>query len=54
MPEPLLRLHDGFVHTSPQLGEAVRELQSVLRRYRPDVTIDGLFGLGTERAVRAF
>lgn len=54
MPEPLLRLHDGFVHTSPQLGEAVCELQSVLRRYRPDVMTDGLFGLGTERAVRAF
>ena len=54
MTEPLLRLHDGFVHTSPQLAPNVRELQTVLRRHAPEVVVDGLFGRGTEAAVRAF
>lgn len=53
MSEPLLRLHDGFVHTSPELQGMVRELQSVLKRYRPELVVDGLFGAGTEEAVRA-
>jgi hypothetical protein len=54
MPAPLLRLYDGFAHTSPGLRGTVRELQAVLRRYDRRVTIDGLFGLGTEQAVRSF
>lgn len=54
MSEPLLRLHDGFVHTSPELRVLVRELQSVLRRYRPELAVDGLFDRGTEQAVREF
>jgi hypothetical protein len=53
MPEPFLRLHDGFAHTSPERQGEVRELQSVLGHYRPEVVADGLFGRGTEEAVRA-
>jgi hypothetical protein len=54
MSAPLLRLYDGFAHTSPGLRGTVRELQAVLRRYDRRVTIDGLFDLGTEQAVRSF
>lgn len=54
MTEPRLRLHDGFAHTSPQRRGLVKELQCLLRRYRPDVVADGLFGAGTQDAVRAF
>ncbi len=53
MSEPLLRLFDGYPHTSPELRDAVRELQAVLRRYDPAMVMDGLFGAGTERTVRA-
>jgi peptidoglycan hydrolase-like protein with peptidoglycan-binding domain len=53
MSEPFLRLHDGFTHTSPELQSEVRELQSVLGHYRPEVVVDGLFGQGTEEALRA-
>jgi len=54
MTEPLLRLHDGFTHTSPDLRAAVRRLQTALRRHRPEVVVDGLFGHGTQEMVRAF
>lgn len=54
MMEPLLRLHDGFTHTSPDLRAAVRRLQNELRGYDPEVVADGLFGLGTQEAVRSF
>jgi Putative peptidoglycan binding domain len=54
MPAPLLRLYDGFAHTSPDLRGSVRELQAVLRRYDRAVEIDGLFDRGTEQAVRSF
>ena len=54
MPAPLLRLYDGFAHTSPALRGAVRELQAVLQRYDRAVAIDGLFDRGTEQALRAF
>lgn len=54
MTEPRLRLHDGFDHTSPERRGLVTELQCLLRRYRPDVIVDGLFGAGTQDAVRAF
>ncbi|MCC2663395.1 MAG: peptidoglycan-binding domain 1 protein [Geminicoccaceae bacterium] len=51
---PLLRLYDGFAHTSPDLRGAVRDLQAVLRRHDRAIAIDGLFDRGTEQAVRAF
>jgi hypothetical protein len=54
MPAPLLRLYDGFAHTSPALRCSVRALQTVLRRYDRAVQVDGLFDRGTEQAVRAF
>ena len=54
MSVPLLRLYDGFAHTSPDLRGAVRDLQAVLRRHDRAVAIDGLFDRGTEQAVRAF
>ena len=37
MPAPLLRLYDGFSHTSPDLRRPVRALQTVLQRYDPAV-----------------
>ena len=54
MPATLLRLYDGFAHTSPDLRGSVRDLQAVLRRHDRAVEIDGLFDRGTELAVRAF
>jgi hypothetical protein len=54
MAAPLLRLYDGFAHTSPGLRNSVRALQTVLRRYDRAVQVDGLFDRGTEQAVRAF
>jgi Putative peptidoglycan binding domain/Transglycosylase SLT domain len=54
MPDPLLRLYDGYPHTSPQLRDTVRELQAMLRRHDRAVVIDGLFGRGTEDLVRSF
>lgn len=54
MPEPVLRLFDGFSHTSPELRDTVRELQATLRRQQRDVVVDGLYGRGTEEAVRTF
>ena len=54
MPDPMLRLYDGFAHTSPQLRDSVRELQAMLRRHDRAVVIDGLFGRGTEDLVRSF
>jgi hypothetical protein len=50
----MLRLFDGYGHTSPQLRDAVRELQAMLRRHDRTVVIDGLFGRGTENLVRSF
>ena len=54
MSELMLRLYDGYGHTSPQLRDTVRELQAMLRRYDRAVVIDGLFGRGTEDLVRSF
>jgi Putative peptidoglycan binding domain len=54
MSELMLRLYDGYAHTSPQLRDTVRELQAMLRRYDRAVVIDGLFGRGTEGLVRSF
>ncbi len=50
----ILRLYDGFADTSPQLRASVRQLQAALRRYDRAVVADGLFGRGTEHAVRTF
>jgi Putative peptidoglycan binding domain len=54
MPDLMLRLYDGYSHTSPQLRDSVRELQAMLRRHDRGVMIDGLFGRGTENLVRSF
>jgi hypothetical protein len=54
MTDLMLRLYDGYPHTSPQLRDSVRELQAMLRRHDRDIVIDGLFGRGTEGLVRAF
>ena len=54
MTDLMLRLYDGYTHTSPQLRETVRELQAMLRRHDRDVVIDGLYGRGTEGLVRTF
>jgi hypothetical protein len=50
----LLRLYDGFGHTSPQLRSSVGELQERLRDHDHDVVVDGRFGPGTECSVRDF
>jgi hypothetical protein len=49
-----LRLYDGFADTSPQLRNEVRELQARLRPTDRGIVVDGLFGHGTEQAVRDF
>lgn len=54
MSASVLRLYDGFADTSPQLRASVRQLQAALRRYDRAVVADGLFGRGTEHAVRTF
>ena len=54
MSDLMLRLYDGYPHTSPQLRDTVRELQAMLRRHDRAVVIDGLFGRGTEQLVRSF
>ncbi len=54
MPATVLRLYDGYADTSPQLRDEVRELQARLRRSERDIVVDGLFGRGTEDAVRGF
>src|SRR5918995_4846507 len=54
MPDLMLRLYDGYAHTSPQLRDTVRELQAMLRRYDRAVVIDGRFGRSTEHVVRSF
>jgi hypothetical protein len=54
MSDPMLRLYDGYAHTSPHLRDTVRELQAMLRRHDRAVVIDGLFGRGTEDLVRSF
>jgi Putative peptidoglycan binding domain len=54
MAATVLRLFDGFPDTSPQLRDEVRELQARLRRTDRGIVVDGMFGHGTEQAVRDF
>jgi Putative peptidoglycan binding domain len=54
MSDLMLRLYDGYAHTSLQLRDTVRELQAMLRRHDRAVVVDGLFGRGTEQQVRSF
>src|ERR671918_1184814 len=54
MPATVLRLYDGFADTSPQLRDEIRELQARLRQADRGIVVDGLFGHGTEQAVRDF
>jgi hypothetical protein len=54
MAATVLRLYDGFADTSPQLRDEVRELQARLRQADRGIVMDGLFGHGTEQAVRDF
>src|SRR5215510_591295 len=51
---PLLRLHDGFDGTSPELRNAVKELQTLLETDGFAIGVDGLFGRNTEAAVKRF
>ncbi len=54
MLHPTLRLHDGFEGTSPELREAVKELQALLNQDGLSLDVDGLFGRDTESAVKRF
>jgi hypothetical protein len=51
---PMLRLHDGFDGTSPELRDAVKELQELLNADGFALAVDGLFGRSTEAAVKRF
>jgi hypothetical protein len=54
MSRPILRRNDGFEHTTPELRNDVLALQAVLVQRLFPLTVDGLFGSETERAVRTF
>lgn len=54
MPNPTLQLRDGFSDTSPQLRDAVKQLQQALKKAGYIVGGDGLFGQGTQTAVKQF
>lgn len=54
MEHPVLRLFDGFDHTSPELRDEVRELQTLLNRDGFSLNVDGVFGQETESAVKRF
>ncbi|MFQ5929501.1 MAG: peptidoglycan-binding protein [Acidobacteriota bacterium] len=54
MGRPILRLNDGFDHTSPHLRDEVREFQAALIRKGFSLETDGLFGRDTENAVKRF
>jgi peptidoglycan hydrolase-like protein with peptidoglycan-binding domain len=51
---PILRLNDGFEHTSPDLKDEVRKLQNELNQEGFSLTVDGQFGAETEAAVKRF
>ena len=54
MPHPILHVNNGFDQTSPDLRDAVKELQTALRGAGFSVEVDGRFSQDTERAVRQF
>lgn len=54
MTRSILRLYDGFDHTSPHLRAEGRELQIELNREGFRLEEDGLFGRETEDAVKRF
>lgn len=54
MNHPTLELDDGFADVSPELRDDVKELQGLLNKQGFSLTVDGLFGKGTETAVKKF
>jgi len=54
MSRPTLRLYDGQNNTSPQLRDAVKELQTLLKQLGYRVNPDGEFGPFTENVVKLF
>src|SRR5258706_16239641 len=54
MLHPTLRLYDGFANTSPELRDAVKELQDLLNQDGFQLAVDGLFGPDTESVVKRF
>jgi len=51
---PMLRWHDGYDGTSPEMRDEVRRLQELLVERGLRVQVDGFFGNGTDEAVREF
>ncbi len=51
---PVLKYRDGFSTTTPQLNEAVKKLQSLLKKYGYSTFEDGFFTRSTEDAVKSF
>jgi peptidoglycan hydrolase-like protein with peptidoglycan-binding domain len=51
---PVLKYKDGFPDTTPQLNGDVQYLQQLLNKHGYSVDSDGLFGKGTEDAVKSF
>jgi peptidoglycan hydrolase-like protein with peptidoglycan-binding domain len=54
MGHPILRLFDGSDGTSPELGDEVKVLQTILKQDGFSVDGDGVFGPETESAVKRF
>ena len=54
MGHPILRLNDGFDHTSPELRDEVKALQTELNQEGFALEVDGLFGRDTESAVKRY
>jgi N-acetyl-anhydromuramyl-L-alanine amidase AmpD len=54
MSHPLLRLYDGFDHTSPELRDEVKALQTALSQEGFALEVDSLFGRDTESTVKRF
>jgi peptidoglycan hydrolase-like protein with peptidoglycan-binding domain len=54
MSHPVLRLSDGLPDTSPELQDAVKELQTNLNNFGFDLPVNGIFSAETEASVRQF